>query len=189
MLVKNNNQKEFIPQNELGVFYLFSRNREKLGFKEIVRINQGSSPDIIAIKDNGEQVGIELEHESRNVLSHYYALDKRDRSNTEERIFEWDAEAKKYIIGKWDKVGNVWNFIYKGEIIYKREEDYPNQYWYHKSLNTLLHSTVKSKGIDTIMYWIRNIEPDDFKFWEFDKDVEPIDLKERLSKIKDAILF
>lgn len=36
----------FVPTNHDGVFYLFARNHERLGFEKIVRFIQGSSPDI-----------------------------------------------------------------------------------------------------------------------------------------------
>ena len=188
MSLQNHNRKEFTPRNEQGVFYLFSRNREKLGFKEIVKINQREPPDIIATKDNGEQVGIELEYETKRVLEHYFVLSERNRNRTEKRQ-DWDTQAKKYVCGRWSRVGKVWNFVHKGETLHSKKENYPNQYWLDESRNTLLHSTVKDKGINIIMYWIKNILPDDFKPWEFDKCVEYIDLRETLSKIKDPILF
>ena len=178
--IQNSGKRSFSPKNEQGVFYLFSRNHERLGFKEIIKINQNEAPDIFAINDNGEKVGIELEYESRRVFEHYRVLSKRDQNRTENRRWSWDAQTGKYISGEWKKVIGVWIFVYKGETLLQIKEDYPNQYWHHKPTGTLLRRTVKEIGIDVIMYWIKNEKPGDFKFWEFDKEVRPFDLGERL---------
>jgi hypothetical protein len=176
--IQNSGKRSFGPKNEQGVFYLFSRNHERLGFKQIIKINQNETPDIVAINDTGKKIGIELEYESRRVFEHYRVLSKRDQNRTENRRWPWDAQTKKYVSGEWKKVVSGWNFVYKGETLLQINEDYPNQYWHHKPTGTLLRRTVKEKGIDIIMYWIKNEKPEDFKFWEFDKEVKPCNLRE-----------
>jgi len=60
---------KFVPENELGVLYLFARNHRKLGFERIVKIT-GGFPDIIAIR-NRKLVKIELEYKISRFLRHY----------------------------------------------------------------------------------------------------------------------
>ena len=185
--IPSEERKAFEPQNEQGVFYLFARYHEKLGFREVVRFNPNEAPDIVAIKHDGEQVGIELEYETRRVLEHYFVLSEKERNETEKKQ-DLEAQTGKYIVGEWVKVGSEWNFVFKGEKLLTKKEGYPNQYWYHKPMNRLLRRTVKETGIDIVMYWVRNEKPEDFKFWEFDKDVESVNLKEELSKIKSGVM-
>lgn len=58
----------FIPKNEMGVFYLFSKIHKELGFEEIVSFQQ--YPDVIA-KRNGKTVKIELEYRLTNFRNHF----------------------------------------------------------------------------------------------------------------------
>ena len=89
----------FIPRNEPGVVYLFSRFHEKLGFEEIVDIST-LTPDVTA-KRNGKQVAIELEFKSSSVIRHY-------------RVVEEDPRE-----GRWIGDKDNWKFVLKsGEIRY-----------------------------------------------------------------------
>jgi len=169
-----NNQELFIPQNHAGVFYLFSRNHEKLGFRNIVRINSGT-PDLVAITDDGEKVGIELEFKSSDVFDHYEVLSKEDKDKIR-RTVRWNPQTMKYSRGKWEKEENVWKFKHEGKALISKE-DSPN-YWFHENMETLLYKTVKVIEIDVIMYWEKNLKDGAFKFWEFDKDVKGINLSE-----------
>lgn len=49
----------FIPKNEQGVVYLFSKYHEKLGFEKILHIST-HFPDVIAVRD-GKEIRVELE--------------------------------------------------------------------------------------------------------------------------------
>ena len=48
------------------------------------------------------------------------------------------------------------------------------------SRNVLLYKTTRSVGIDIIVYWT---EDKSFRFWEWDKEVEPFPLKTKLQEI------
>ena len=61
----------FVPKNEQGVIYLFSRYHEKLGFEKIIQIGT-RFPDVIAVRDN-KHISIELEFRLSGVRSHYLA--------------------------------------------------------------------------------------------------------------------
>jgi hypothetical protein len=62
----------FVPENEKGVFYIFCKYHEKLGFERILRVNADESPDLVAECD-GKEVRIELEYDLRGLASHYLA--------------------------------------------------------------------------------------------------------------------
>jgi len=154
----------FVPTNHDGVFYLFARNHERLGFEKIVRFIQGSSPDIEAIR-NGKKVNIELEYKSSKAFEHYRVLymDEQDRY-------------EKICKGTWRREGSIWNYVDKqtGKTLYSKKDE---GYHFDESRGVLLYNTAKSAGIDIITYWIKS---DDFRFWEFDKEVEPFNLREKL---------
>lgn len=61
----------FVPENEMGVWYLFSRYHEKLGFEKILRVSSIEFPDVIALQD-GKEVRIELEYMLNSVMDHYW---------------------------------------------------------------------------------------------------------------------
>jgi hypothetical protein len=125
---------------------------------------QGESPDIVAMRQ-GKQVNIELEFDSARVLRHYRVLYK-----SEQEEFE---NANR---GKWVKQENTWHYLEKqtGVSLLSKED---KGYWFEETRCHLLYKTLKAIGIDIIIYWLRN---DKFKFWEFDKEVELIDLREQL---------
>jgi hypothetical protein len=154
----------FVPKNHEGVFYLFARNHEKLGFERIIRIVQGESPDIEAIR-NGKRVNIELEYESDKALEHYRVLYKSEQE-------EYEKKHK----GEWKKEGDSWNYVDKqnGKTLFSKKDE---GYHFDESRGVLLYNTAKSAGIGIIMYWIKS---DGFRFWEFDKEVELFDLREKL---------
>lgn len=62
---------DFIPTNEQGVIYLFSRLHEKLGFEKIIKMTS-QFPDITALR-NGVVVRIELEFKLSGIMDqgHY----------------------------------------------------------------------------------------------------------------------
>lgn len=173
----NNDQNEFRSTNELGVFYVFSRNHEKLGFMTIVEIRPNSSPDIIAITKDGKQVGIELEYWAMGAFKHYRVLSKKEQEATE-GFAEFDNEKKVYSRGKWTRDESLWKFVRNGKTLLTKE-DPTNQFWLDESTGCLLYKTVKTIGIDIILYWERD---DRFRFWEFDKEVKTIDLQEELAR-------
>ena len=72
------------PTNEKGVFYLFSRHHEELGFIEIVEFIDGT-PELRTIKD-GEEVGVELENRASAVFHHYCAVSEKKQSETINRF-------------------------------------------------------------------------------------------------------
>ena len=78
----------FVPKNEQGVIYLFSRYHEELGFEKILRIGT-HFPDVIAVKD-GAQIRIELEFLLSELLSHY--IFKTANPNTEKWVQEHEDE-------------------------------------------------------------------------------------------------
>lgn len=64
----------FIPKNEAGVMYLFSRYHEELGFEKIIKFNTTTGfPDIVALRD-GKKVRIELEHTLGKIRVHYECI-------------------------------------------------------------------------------------------------------------------
>jgi hypothetical protein len=154
----------FVPKNHEGVFYLFARNHERLGFEKIVRIIQGDSPDIEAIR-NGKRINIELEYKSSTALEHYRVLYK-DEQEKYERAYK----------GTWKREGNIWNYVDKqnGQLLFSKKDE---GYHFDESRGVLLYNTAKSAGIDIFIYWIK---AEDFKFWEFDKEVELVDLRKEL---------
>lgn len=83
----------FIPKNEQGVIYLFSRYHEKLGFEKIQHITT-HFPDVIAISD-GKEIRIELEFLLSGILSHYIIKDanphtqKWVKENEDENRVSW----------------------------------------------------------------------------------------------------
>lgn len=172
---------EFDPKNEQGVFYLFARNHEKLGFKKIVSIHQRSPPDIVAITNDGQKVNIELEHKFSKVAEHYRVLSKKERGESEKRYI-WN-EKTEWFPGEWIREGKTWKFMYNGQVILNKE-DLNDLYWVPKKRGILLYKTLKAreKGkIDIIMYWEKD---KDAKDWEFDEGgVIQFDLKKRLSEI------
>jgi len=177
--MKKNYGRHFLPQNHEGLFYLFSRNHEKLGFEQIVRIDSNSSPDIKATR-NGVEVGIELEYNSSSVFEHYRVLSKKEQQDTESVYEENQDEGKYSPKGEWNKDGNLWNFVTTTGDVILTKEDPNSQFWLDSSRKILLYNTAKLAGIDVVVYWV---EDDKFKFWEFDKDVEVIDL----SKITNLV--
>jgi len=60
----------FIPRNEMGVFYLFSRCHEKIGIEKILKFSSNRFPDVIALRA-GKTVKIELEYKLSGFLKHY----------------------------------------------------------------------------------------------------------------------
>jgi len=170
MSVQNSGRKEkYLPHNEDGVFYLFSRNHEECGFKKIVDIT-GGTPDIIAINDDGEEVGIELEYKASTAFDHYCALDKKEQSST----------VREYPRGEWNKDGSIWKYVYDGKTLMRKEDPTCDLFKVDVSRKFLLYKTVKSIKIDVIMYWL---EDHAFEFWEWDKKVKCFDLKKKLSEI------
>lgn len=151
---------DFYPENHDGVLYFFARNHEKLGFEKIIRVIQGFSPDIEAIR-GGKQVNIELEYDSARVMEHYRVLYK-----SEQNEFENDQR------GKWIQNGNYWHYLdnQTGKSLITKED---KGFWFDESRGMLLYKTLKTVGIDIVVFWIKNEE---FSFWEFDKEVELIDL-------------
>lgn len=81
----------FIPTNEMGVFYLFSRYHKELGFEEIINITS-YFPDIMALRD-GKEVKIELEFLLSSFKSHYLY-----RESTDEGYWKWDEENRMWRI-------------------------------------------------------------------------------------------
>ena len=82
----------FIPTNEQGVIYLFSRYHEKLGFERILHIGT-RFPDIKAIR-NGKEIRIELEFLLSGLQSHY--IIKNANPHTEKWVKESENENRVY---------------------------------------------------------------------------------------------
>ena len=143
----------FIPKNEPGVFYLFSRFHEKLGFEEIVDVST-IAPDVIA-KRKGEQVHIELEYKSSRAISHY-------------RVAEEDPRE-----GKWTKDGNDWNFVLKSGTRKYTIPDPHSEYRLDEDRGLLLLRTAK-KIFNIIVCW----EKDEV----FEENMEVIELKKALAQ-------
>lgn len=78
--------------------------------------------------------------------------------------------------GTWRREGSIWNYVDKqtGKTLYSKKDE---GYHFDESRGVLLYNTAKSAGIDIITYWIKS---DDFRFWEFDKEVELFNLREKL---------
>jgi len=148
----------FIPRNELGVLYLFSRLHEKMGFEEVVDVSP-LTPDIIA-KRNGKQVFIELEFKSGGAFSHYRVADEDPRE------------------GKWIKEENVWKFVLNTGGIGKEVPDSQNEYRLDKDRGVLLRRTAK-EIFDIIVCW----EKDEV----FEENMEVIELKKALTKVYRVI--
>jgi hypothetical protein len=120
-------QKMFTPRNEPGVFYLFARHHEKLGFEEIVDVST-LTPDVIA-KRNGKQVRIELEYKSSGAISHYRVLDEDPRE------------------GKWTKEGDEWIFVLKNGIRKYMIPDSHDEYRMDENRNLLLRARNDHRSI------------------------------------------
>jgi hypothetical protein len=139
----------FTPRNEPGVFYLFARFHEKLGFEEIVDVST-IAPDVIA-KRNGKQVRIELEYKSCSAISHY-------------RVVNEDPGE-----GKWTKEGNDWIFVLRNGIRKYIITDPHDEYRLDKDRNLLLRNTAK-EIFDIIVCWKKDEV--------FEKNIEVIELQE-----------
>ena len=143
----------FIPKNEPGVFYLFSRLHEKLGFEEIVDVST-LTPDIIA-KRRGKPVRIELEFKSNRAFSHYRVVKEDPRE------------------GRWKKDRNIWKFALDDGRISYEIPDPRNDYRLDKDRGILLHRTAKDK-FDIIVCWENN--------GVFEESVEVIELRKALAE-------
>ena len=99
----------FIPKNEMGVFYLFSRHHEELGFEEIIDIT-ARFPDITALRD-GKEVKIELEFLLSSFKSHYLY-----RESTEEGYWKWDEENEVWRIARPARDPSKNSFVEVSEI-------------------------------------------------------------------------
>ena len=141
-----------IPRNEPGVFYLFSRFHEKLGFEEIIDVST-IAPDVIA-KRRGEQVRIELEYKSSRAISHY-------------RVAKEDPRQ-----GKWIKEGKDWVFVLKSGTRKYTVPDPYNEYRLDKDRGLLLLKTAK-KIFGIIVCW----ENDEV----FEENMEVIELEKALT--------
>jgi len=64
----------FVPENEKGVFYLFCKYHEKLGFDRILKVNADASPDLVA-ECGGKEVRIEFEYDLGGLAPHYLVPD------------------------------------------------------------------------------------------------------------------
>jgi hypothetical protein len=89
-----------IVLNAGGRFY-FAKNHKKLGFERVVRIIQGFSPDVEAIRD-GKRVNIELEYDSASILEHYRVLYKSEQN-------EFENACR----GVWVQKGSTWHYLDK----------------------------------------------------------------------------
>ena len=144
----------FIPRNEPGVVYLFSRFHEKLGFEEIVDIST-LTPDMIA-KRNGKQVRIELEFKSSGAIWHYRVVKEDPRE------------------GKWIRDKDNWKFVLKSGEIQHNLPDPENKYRPEKDRNLLLLRTAREK-FDIIVCW----EKDEV----FEENMEIIELRKALREL------
>lgn len=150
MLYQYDGKEKFIePTNEKGVFYLFSRHHEELGFEEIVEFIDGT-PDLRAIR-NGKEVGVELENKASGAFSHYCAISQKEQS---EKINSFPR-------GEWQKNGSAWKYVYKGETKMSFNEEPDKPCAVDSSRKVLLYKTARSVGIDIIAYWI---EDESFRF-------------------------
>lgn len=165
--MENESFKE--PTNEKGVFYLFSKYHKQLGFPEIIEFVD-TTPDLVARRaDDNKPMRIELENKSSSAFRHYCALNKNQIS----KVTEFPS-------GEWKKEGNVWTYLVDNEnkISYTEETDKPvNE---DKSRKLLLFESAKSAYIDVFVYWREDAS---FKFWEWDKEVERVNMKEKLKQM------
>jgi len=127
---------DFTPKNEKGVFYLFSRIHEKIGFEKIISFQQW--PDIIA-KRNGKTVRIELEFKLSDFLRHHYRI------------------TKPLVMGHWKKVQNKWILVV-GTNIVDEISDPENNIWLNRDDNALYLKTLGDKKVDVVICWVKDIE-------------------------------
>jgi len=162
-----NQKKRFRePTNEKGVFYLFSRNHEKLGFEEIKEFVDGT-PDLIAL-EGGKEVGLEIENSTAGAFVHYCAI------KATEQMYNLNNYP-----GEWQKIGNVWTYLSKGKEIMSFAEEPSKPCAVDPQTRRLLYKNAKSVGIDIIVYW----KEDTWRFWEWDKEVRPFSLQKELQRI------
>lgn len=141
----------FIPRNEPGVAYLFSRFHEKLGFEEIVDIST-MTPDIFARRSR-KQVAIELEFKSSSAIRHYRVARENPRD------------------GRWIRDKGNWRFVLKDGRIKYDLRDPDNKYRLDRDRNLLLLRTAKEK-FNIIVCW----EKDEV----FEENMEIIELRKAL---------
>jgi len=153
----------FIPVNEQGVVYLFSRYREKLGFEEIFHIGT-RFPDVIAVR-NGKHVSIELEYKLSGLLYHYIIKDVNNR-HTQKWIKESEDKDRIYwrLLHQNSQNNNEWiktadSVGFSKNIVKNIEEQDGMIIW--KSLKPLC---------DIVICWEIDCELDD-------PDIEIIELK------------
>jgi len=157
----------FIPKNEQGVIYLFSRYHEELGFEKILHIGT-RFPDITAIR-NGEEIKIELEFLLSGFQSHYIIEDAHPHSQ------------------KWVKEKEDENEVY-WQLHQRRTTDPTSQNYniWFKTTRGISMSIEITKNIETwggALAW-RSLKPfcDIVVCWEAnceldDPDIEIIELK------------
>ncbi|RLI20850.1 hypothetical protein DRO54_05205 [Candidatus Bathyarchaeota archaeon] len=141
---------DFIPKNEKGLFYIFSRFHEKFGFEKIISFQQW--PDLIA-KRKGETVRVELEFKLSDFLRHHYRI------------------TQPVVIGCWKRVNGGW-ILQVGNDIVDEMPDPKHIIWLNKNDNALYLKSLGDKKVDVVICWIKDIELSKF----IDDKVEVIEL-------------
>jgi len=172
---------KFVPENELGVLYLFARNHRKLGFEKIVKIT-GEFPDIIAIR-NGKLVKIELEYKISRFLRHYKTcyFDAKD--------YELDEDEHDWIFRrKHRRNKNFRPFIRFQKIKYKVQGE---KFETIKGAQPIIMTGAIIKPVMAVRWKVRRYtlkdQVDVIVCWEKDRDLkDEIEVIE-LSKLKDIL--
>ena len=185
----------FIPQNEAGVMYLFSRYHEEIGFEKILKFNTTTGfPDIIALRD-GKEVRIELEHTLGKIRVHYERIQsnnfgwtwdednrlfrEKDRS-IPKRVYEWflenlskdkiDYRVQQFVISRDNLSDNAYSFVSD-----------PFKELKLGARNNLVYKSIK-KWVDVIICW-------EIGSYRLKDNLEVIELKNKLiqTKIKEGL--
>jgi hypothetical protein len=83
----------FVPENEQGVFYLFCKYHEQLGFERILKVNADMTPDIVA-ECGGKEVRIELEYDLKGLAPHYLVYGRGSYGK-----WRWDQKYGLFLAG------------------------------------------------------------------------------------------
>ena len=137
--------ENYIPTNEQGVIYYFSKHHKELGFEKILHFTT-HFPDVTVLKD-GDPYRIELEFRLSTIEDHYKAIDKGYWGN----VFRWREDKKMW--WTFDETKNDWVewFDYK---IYDKDKYCVDR------LGNLRYKTL-SDQCDCVLFWINDYELDD----------------------------
>ncbi len=168
----------FVPKNEQGVFYLFSKHHRELGFEKIIDVGT-QFPDVTALR-NGNEVKVELEFLLSSFKGHYVY-----KKTTDKGYWKWDEENEMWRIFnpnnnrfldvselelKLNDAGRKKLGFPSARVIVKDNAEKFSTNW----KGELIYKTLKGE-VDFIICWEKDCDIED--------DIEVIVLKDELARL------